>query len=69
VWVSADIAKGRRERWVPVIADLAPIAAEIRTDVGFDEYVLPAQRFRNPPSLLVRTCGCGRRQVRRSANW
>lgn len=42
VWVSADIAKGRRERWVPVIADLAPIAAEIRTGVGFDEYVLPA---------------------------
>lgn len=54
VWVSADIAKGRRERWVPVIADLAPIVVEIRADVGFDEYVLPAQRFRNPPFNTAR---------------
>jgi integrase len=54
VWVSADIAKGRRERWVPVIADLGPIAAEIRADVGLDEYVLPAQRFRYPPFNTAR---------------
>jgi integrase len=53
VWVSADIAKGGRERWVPVIADLVPIATEIRADVGFDEYVLPAQRSRNPPFNTV----------------
>src|SRR4051812_18641426 len=26
--VTADIAKGGRERWVPVIADLAPVVAE-----------------------------------------
>jgi integrase/recombinase XerD len=49
VWVSADIAKGGRERWVPVIGDLEPVVAEIRADVQTDEYLLPAQRFRNPP--------------------
>jgi len=49
LWVSADIAKGGRERWVPVISDLALIVAEIRADVLLDEYVVPAQRFRNPP--------------------
>jgi site-specific recombinase XerD len=51
VWVSADIAKGLRERWVPVIVDLAPIVAEIRAEVGFDE---SAQRFRNPPFNTAR---------------
>lgn len=49
MWVSTDIAKGGRERWVPVIADLEPVVAEIRADVQTDEYVLPAQRFRDPP--------------------
>src|SRR4051794_6281649 len=49
VWVAADIAKGQRERWVPVIADLVPVVAEIRAIVAADEYVLPAQRFRDPP--------------------
>jgi integrase/recombinase XerD len=49
IWVSGDIAKGGRERIVPVIADLAPIVDEIRTNVAVDEFVLPAQRFRNPP--------------------
>lgn len=48
VWVSSDIAKGRRERWVPVIAELEPVAAEIRDRVAADEYVLPAQRWRDP---------------------
>jgi integrase/recombinase XerD len=47
--VSSDIAKGGRERPVPIISDLAPVAYEIRESVGRDEYVLPAQRFRNPP--------------------
>jgi integrase/recombinase XerD len=49
VWVSADIAKGGREHWVPVIADLESVVAEILADVRLEEYVLPAQRFRNPP--------------------
>jgi hypothetical protein len=42
VWVSSDIAKGRRERWVPVIADLEGVVDEIRNHVAADEYVLPA---------------------------
>src|ERR1039458_2689108 len=49
IWVSEDIAKGGRERWVPVIDDLVPVVAEIVAHVGRDDYVLPAQRFRNPP--------------------
>jgi integrase len=34
---------------VPVIPDLAPVVEEIRSDVARDEYVLPAERWRNPP--------------------
>jgi integrase len=49
IWVSADIAKGARERWVPVIADLAPIVDDIRAARGPDEYVLCAQRWRDAP--------------------
>jgi integrase len=54
IWVSGDIAKGGRERWLPVIPDLADVTADIRASVGPDEYVLPAQRFRNPPINTVR---------------
>jgi integrase len=46
--VSPDIAKGGRERWVPIIADLAPVVAEIVTNVGHDEHVIPAERWRDP---------------------
>lgn len=49
VWVSADIGKGGRERWVPVMADLAPVVEEIVRSVAPDEYVLPAQQFADPP--------------------
>lgn len=49
VWVSADIAKGGRERWVPVIPDLEPIVDEIRENVGLTDYVLPGRRPANPP--------------------
>lgn len=48
VWLSSDIAKGGRERWIPVIADLAPVWDDIHRTVADDEYVLPAQRWRNP---------------------
>jgi site-specific recombinase XerD len=40
VWVSADIAKGGKERWVPIIGDLAPIVQEIQQTVHPHEYVL-----------------------------
>jgi integrase len=32
----------------PVLPELIPVVAEIRSDVAHDEYVLPAQRFRDP---------------------
>jgi integrase/recombinase XerD len=48
VWVSADIAKGGREREVPVLPDLASVVDEIRASVASDEYVIPAQRWRDP---------------------
>jgi integrase/recombinase XerC len=46
VWVSDDIGKGGKERWVPIICDLAPVVAEIVAAVAPDGYVLPAQRWR-----------------------
>jgi site-specific recombinase XerD len=48
IWVSADIAKGARERWIPVIYELEPVVNEIRRNVLVDEYVVPAQRKRIP---------------------
>lgn len=47
VWISADIAKGNRERYVPINDDLVPVVADIRRTVGLDQYILPAQRWRN----------------------
>lgn len=54
VWVSQDIGKGGKERWVPVLGELAPVVAEIRAHVDLDEYVLPAIRWRNPPENTKR---------------
>lgn len=48
IHVSADIAKGGRGRWVPIIADLEPLITEIRATVAPDEYVICMQRWRNP---------------------
>lgn len=48
IWVSKDIAKGGRERWVPVIADLEPVYNEIVNNVGDDRYVIPSSRWVNP---------------------
>jgi integrase/recombinase XerC len=49
VWVSADVAKGGRERWVPVLEELEPIVAEISENVQADHFVLPGQVNANPP--------------------
>lgn len=54
IWVSADIAKGQRERWVPVLPDLADVVDDIRANVHADEYVLPAERWRDPGANRVR---------------
>lgn len=48
VWVSQDIAKGGKERWVPVLDDLRPVIEEIRSGVGLEQYVIPAERWRDP---------------------
>lgn len=47
--MSADIGKGGKERWVSVTDELAPVVARIRSRLEPDDYVLPAQRWRNPP--------------------
>jgi integrase len=40
VWFSADIAKGGRERWVPVLPQLASVVEEIRGTIRPDHYVV-----------------------------
>lgn len=47
VWVSADVAKGSREGWVPVLAELEATWREIALSVEDDEYVVAHrdQRF------------------------
>jgi integrase/recombinase XerC len=42
VWFSADIAKGKRERWVPVLPELAPVVEDVRATVALDHYVIRA---------------------------
>jgi integrase/recombinase XerD len=42
VWISPELAKGGRERWVPVISDLEPVADDICETADLDDYVLPA---------------------------
>jgi integrase len=44
VWVSPDIAKGGRQRFVPVLTELEPIIAAILRDLGPDDYVIPSRR-------------------------
>ncbi len=47
VHFSPDIAKGGRERWVPVLPELQSIVQEIQR-LEDDDYVLCAQRWRDP---------------------
>ncbi len=57
VWFSADIAKGAKERWVPVLPELEPIVEDIRTNVRADHYVIttyrPAGRIPAPPTCRI----------------
>lgn len=48
IHVSADIAKGGRERWIPVLPQLQDVVGEIRLDIADQEYVLCAIRWRDP---------------------
>lgn len=44
VWVSRDIAKGGRERFVPVLAELEGVVEGILRDVRDGQYVVPSRR-------------------------
>ncbi len=45
ILISADMAKGGRERWVPVMVDLEPIVGEIRATTADEHHVLPGTRW------------------------
>jgi integrase len=45
IWIPPEIAKGGRERWVPVITDLRPVVAEIRETTPPEHHVIPATRW------------------------
>lgn len=49
IWVSPDIGKGKRERFVPVLMEAVEVVGEIRSTVPPDEYVIPSRRPSNPP--------------------
>lgn len=49
VWFSPDIAKGARERWVPVLVEAEAVVEEIRAEVQIDHYVICGRRPSNPP--------------------
>lgn len=53
VWIPADIAKGGRERWVPVIRDLEPVVDEIRATVAPAHFVVPSRQVIDPPRNLT----------------
>lgn len=40
IWVSPDIGKGGKERWLPVISDLRPLAVELGETLADDDYML-----------------------------
>ena len=42
ILISADLAKGGRERWVPVMVDLEPVVSDIRATTPDEHHVLPA---------------------------
>ena len=57
VHVSADIAKGGRERWVPVLPELEPVVAEILANVEatvWDPSGGVGRRVRDPGRALAR---------------
>jgi site-specific recombinase XerD len=49
IWISRDIAKGKRERWVPVLHQLEPVADDIRENVAPDHYVICHRQVIDPP--------------------
>ena len=49
IWVSPDIGKGGKERWIPVLQELEPIVAEILQARTGLEYVLSSRQVVDPP--------------------
>lgn len=41
IWISKDIGKGGRSRWIPAIADILDLAVELGETLADDEYMLP----------------------------
>jgi integrase/recombinase XerC len=44
IWISPDIAKGGRQRFIPVLAELEEVVADIIQSVGEDDYVIAGRR-------------------------
>jgi integrase/recombinase XerD len=44
IWVSSDIGKGRKERWVPLLPELEETWTRIARHVGDSDFVIPRQR-------------------------
>jgi integrase len=44
IWVSPDIAKGGRQRWIPVLPELVEVVEDIHATVGEDDYVIAGRR-------------------------
>ncbi len=68
ILISAEMAKGGRERWVPVMVDLEPIVSEIRATTDLDHFVLPATRWRKGDRGLV-PIECPERPCDRKTIW
>jgi len=45
IWIPSELAKGGRERWVPVIKDLAPVVREVRETTEPEHYILPGTKW------------------------
>ena len=74
VWVSADIAKGGKERWIPVTPDLEPVVNEIRSTVAPVHFVLPGSHVgggSHGTAKVVRTFherGCSSQHLQRTVH-
>lgn len=63
VWVSEGIAKGRKERWVPVMLGLEDVVEEIRGEVGTYERVLAPRKWPSGVRVTGGTVGFHRDQA------
>lgn len=52
IWVSPDIAKGGRQRFVPVLAELEAVVADIVQTAGPHDFVIPGRRPRGGRAAL-----------------